>query len=388
MKVALVIGGNSGIGLSTVFQLLERDYHKVYIVGKDEPNINCIPDCHRESYDKKVFFKKCNLISDDLSFLDGINDIDTLIITAGFGRVALFEELSNIEAKNLIKVNFESIVNIVKHYYEKIKSNENFYTSIVTSISGRIVSPFFSVYGAAKAGLRFFIENLNCELEATGALNRILEVSPGHLKGTNFYGNENNLSLIETITNTMIQKMFERETLYIPDYKKVYSDVIERYIKNPKKFGQDSYNYKINSGRLSSKPQVIIGYLSGTFDLFHIGHLNLLKRAKEQCDYLIVGVHDSGAWKGKETIISFDERCKIVSAIKYVDKVICAPVEDSDVWKEFHYNKLFVGSDYKDTERFNRYEKMFKGIVDIVYFPYTKGISSTQLRDIIHKNKK
>lgn len=127
-----------------------------------------------------------------------------------------------------------------------------------------------------------------------------------------------------------------------------------------------------------------IGYLSGTFDLFHIGHLNLLRRAKEQCDYLIVAVHDSGKWKGKETFIPFEERKEIVGACRYVDMVVDSPVEDSDAWVLYHFDKLFVGSDYKGTERFNRYEEYFKDKgVEIVYFPYTQSTSSTQIRALV-----
>ena len=129
---------------------------------------------------------------------------------------------------------------------------------------------------------------------------------------------------------------------------------------------------------------MVTGYLSGTFDLFHIGHLNLIRRAKEQCDYLIVAVHDSGKWKGKETFIPFEERKEIVGACRYVDKVVVSPVEDSDAWELYHFDKLFVGSDYKGTERFNRYEEFFKDKgVEIVYFPYTQSTSSTQIRALI-----
>lgn len=129
-----------------------------------------------------------------------------------------------------------------------------------------------------------------------------------------------------------------------------------------------------------------IGYLSGTFDLFHIGHLNLLRRAKEECDYLIVGVHRDASHKGKEVFIPFEERMKIVEACRYVDKVVESCREDSDAWNRWYYNRLFVGSDYKGTERFERYEKFFadKG-VQIVYFPYTKGTSKMKLRMTMEK---
>ena len=140
------------------------------------------------------------------------------------------------------------------------------------------------------------------------------------------------------------------------------------------------------SGAVEKDCKPVVGYLSGTFDLFHIGHLNILKRAKENCDYLVVGIHRDGSHKGKKTFIPFEERMEIVKSIKYVDEVIESEREDCDVYLKgrVKYDKLFVGSDYKGTERFNRYEKLFEGTgVQIVYFPYTKGTSSTQLRDAL-----
>ncbi|MBR4305618.1 MAG: adenylyltransferase/cytidyltransferase family protein, partial [Ruminiclostridium sp.] len=128
--------------------------------------------------------------------------------------------------------------------------------------------------------------------------------------------------------------------------------------------------------------------LSGTFDLFHVGHLNILRRAKKHCDYLIVGVHPDASHKGKKTFIPLEERKAIVGACKYVDKVVDSCAEDSDAWDKHHYNRLFVGSDYKGTERFIRYEKYFEDKnVEIVYFEYTQGTSSTQIRDRISSSK-
>lgn len=135
---------------------------------------------------------------------------------------------------------------------------------------------------------------------------------------------------------------------------------------------------------------MIIGYTTGVYDMFHVGHLNILRRAKEQCDYLIVGVstdelvqHD----KNKTPIIPFADRCAIVEAIKYVDKVV--PQENKDkfgAWEKYHFNKMFVGSDWKGTDAWNRFEEQFKPVgVEIVYLNHTDGISSSILRERIAK---
>jgi glycerol-3-phosphate cytidylyltransferase len=384
MKKALIVGGNSGIGLAICKKLL-YEYDHLYIVGKDDICIAALPNSMIQDIEEKTSFYKINFVNEDLSVFDDICDIDTLIITVGFGRVALFENLTEAEIKNIMNVDFNIIVRIIKKFYDKIKSDKPFYTVVMGSIAGHIASPYFSVYGAAKSGLCQFIENINIELAAAKVENRILDVSPGSLKGTAFNGGENDLSLVDGVAAEIIDKMISRETLFIPQYDEIYGDVIERYKADPQGFGADSYVYKEKSGRLSNKPQVVVGYLSGTFDLFHIGHLNLLRRAKQQCDYLIVGVHNSGAWKGKETFIPFEERCEIIKNIRFVDKVVESPDEDSDAWDIYHYDKLFVGSDYKGTERFKRYEELFCDKVEIVYFPYTKGTSSTQLRNAISK---
>ena len=133
---------------------------------------------------------------------------------------------------------------------------------------------------------------------------------------------------------------------------------------------------------------MVIGYTTGVFDMFHIGHLNILRRAKEQCDYLIVGVstdelvkHD----KNKTPIIPFEERCKIVEAIKYVDKIV--PQYDKNkfgAWEKYKFHKMFVGSDWQGTDAWNRFEEQFQPLgVEIVYLSHTDGISSSILREMI-----
>lgn len=383
---ALVVGGNSGLGLSIVCNLAEKEYDNIFVVGKEEINYSNINEPLRSIVKSKVLFFRANFINDDYSLFDSIKDINAIFITTGFGRATLFENLKDSEIDNLIKVNLKSAIKIIKKYYYKINSKNDFYTAVVSSICGHVVSPFFSVYSSTKAGLRFFIESVNCELRSKNLKNRILEVSPGSINGTNFNGGQTDLSLIESLANEIIEKTMQRQTLFVPHYDEIYRNVIKKYIDDPIKFGLDSYNYKLENNRINNNPQVVVGYLSGTFDLFHVGHLNLLQRAKEQCDYLIVSVHNSGAWKGKETFIPYEERKRIVASIKYVDKVVEDFIEDSDAWEKYHFDKLFVGSDYKGTERFDRYEKVLKGKAEIIYFPYTDGTSSTQLRDKIKKS--
>ena len=126
---------------------------------------------------------------------------------------------------------------------------------------------------------------------------------------------------------------------------------------------------------------MIVGYTAGVFDLFHIGHLNLLKNAKGMCDKLIVGVtvDELVTYKGKHAMIPFEDRIEIIRSIKYVDAAI--PQYDMDkltVCKKLGANILFVGDDWYGSEKWEKYNKQFsESGIKIVYFPYTKGISST-----------
>lgn len=130
-----------------------------------------------------------------------------------------------------------------------------------------------------------------------------------------------------------------------------------------------------------------IGYTTGVFDLFHIGHLNLLRKAKDKCDYLIVGVtvDELVKYKNKKAVIPFEERIEIVKAIKYVDMAI--PQENMDkieAWEKYHFDVMFVGDDWKNTDTWNAYETQFKELgVDIIYFPYTKNTSSTLINQVL-----
>src|SRR5690625_110020 len=132
--------------------------------------------------------------------------------------------------------------------------------------------------------------------------------------------------------------------------------------------------------------QYKIGYTTGVFDLFHVGHLNILKRAKEQCETLIVGVSSDElvvAYKNKWPVIPFQERMEIVAGIKYVDKVVPQINRDKfAAWEHLLFDVMFVGDDWKGSALFNELEDRFNKVdVDIVYFPYTKGVSSTMVKE-------
>lgn len=135
---------------------------------------------------------------------------------------------------------------------------------------------------------------------------------------------------------------------------------------------------------------MIIGYTTGVFDMFHMGHLNILKRAKEQCDFLIVGVSTDELVqkeKNKTPVIPFGDRCEIVKSIRYVDKVV--PQVDKDkfsAWQKYGFHKMFVGSDWQGTQQWEEFEKQFSPVgVQIIYLDHTDGISSTILRDRLNK---
>jgi glycerol-3-phosphate cytidylyltransferase len=138
------------------------------------------------------------------------------------------------------------------------------------------------------------------------------------------------------------------------------------------------------------KENKIIGYTAGAFDLFHIGHLNLLRRAKDGCDHLIVGVTTDELiqkTKKKKPIVPFSERFEIISSIRYVDEVVVQDDLDKVLaWKRYRYDILFSGDDWKGNPRWIGYEtELGKVGVRIVYFPYTKSTSSTAINQVLNK---
>lgn len=133
-----------------------------------------------------------------------------------------------------------------------------------------------------------------------------------------------------------------------------------------------------------------IGYTQGTFDLFHIGHLNLINNAKKHCDYLIVGVNSDDLvmqYKSKKTTINEQDRAAIVNAIKGVDKVIITKTLDKKaIRNQMRFDAIFIGDDWKGNERWKKTEEELKEFnTDVVYLPHTDGISTTKINEMINK---
>lgn len=245
MKRILVVGGANGIGLSIATRLADRDScEKVYIVDK--------AGVREEFLNDKFETFTFDLAGDDYSFFERFTDIDALVITAGFGHLALFKELSEDYICNIMNVNAVSVMRLVRRFYDRIASGEDFYCGVMVSISGFMSSPFFSVYGASKAALKIFIESVNVELEKAGYSNRIMNVSPGSIKGTGFNNGQTELNLTASLAEEIISHLEAKDDLFIPQYDEVFRKVLKRYHDDFRAEGRHSYEYKLNSGRIKN----------------------------------------------------------------------------------------------------------------------------------------
>lgn len=243
MKRVLVVGGANGIGLSIATELAKRDdVVKVYIVDKAAVS----DEFKKEKFEEFQF----DLTSEDYSLFDQFTDIDTLMITAGFGKLALFKNVPECLIVNSFNVNTIPVLRLIHKFYGKLESHEDFYCGVMVSIAGFMSSPFFAVYGATKAALKIFIESVNVELKKGGSSNRILNVSPGSLKGTSFTAGKTDLSITAPMANEIIKHLEAKDDLFIPQYDEVFKNVLERYHKDFRAEGEHSYDYKLNSGRI------------------------------------------------------------------------------------------------------------------------------------------
>lgn len=243
IKKILIVGGANGIGLSIAQELAKRDTtEKVYIVDKVQ--------LQKRYTHHKIISYQFDLTSDDYCFFDQFADIDGLMITAGFGRLALFKDVTEQHIIDSFNVNTIPVLRLIKRFYGKLEGNTDFYCGVMDSIAGWMSSPFFAVYGATKAALKIFIESVNVELKKGGSSNCILNISPGSLKGTSFSSGDTDLSLTAPMANAIIEHLEAKDDLFIPQYEEVFKNVLEHYYLDFRAEGEHSYDYKLNSGRM------------------------------------------------------------------------------------------------------------------------------------------
>ena len=242
MKKALVVGGANGIGLSIATQMAKReDYEMIYILDKSV----VAPDFQNSKFVNIQF----DLTSEDYSIFDDFNNVDTLMITAGFGKLSLFKNVPEEYITSSFAVNSIAPIRIIHHFMHKLL-NDDFRCGMMVSIAGFMSSPFFAVYGATKAALKIFIESVNVELEKAGSCNRILNVSPGSIKGTSFNKEKTDLNVLSQLSIDIISHLENKDDLFIPQYEEVFKNVLARYQKDFREEGRHSYDYKIKSDRI------------------------------------------------------------------------------------------------------------------------------------------
>ena len=240
------MGGANGIGLAIAQEMARRDCtEKVYVVDKAA--------LQEEFTHPKIESFQFDLTNPDYSFFNRFDDIDGLMITAGFGRLSLFKDIPEQHISDSFNVNTLPVLRLVKRFYSKLEGTDDFYFGVMVSIAGFMSSPLFAVYGATKAALKIFIESVNVELKAGGATNCVMNVSPGSIKGTSFMNGQTDLSQILPLAKEIIEHLEAKDDLFIPQYDTVFHDVLERYHKDFRKEGLHSYEYKLQSGRIKNK---------------------------------------------------------------------------------------------------------------------------------------
>ena len=243
IKRILVVGGANGIGLAIAHELAQREMtEKVYIVDKAA--------LQEEYAHPKIESFQFDLTTSDYSFFDRFNDINAMMITAGFGKLVLFKDVTEQHIIDSFNVNTIPVLRLIKRFYWKIEKQKDFYCGVMVSIAGFMSSPFFAVYGATKAALKIFIESINVELKKAGSKNCVLNVSPGSMKGTSFNQGKTDLSTISPLAKEIVEHLERKDDLFIPQYEEVFSHVLKRYADDFRKEGEHSYDYKLQSGRI------------------------------------------------------------------------------------------------------------------------------------------
>lgn len=245
MRHPLIVGGAGGIGLAVAHVLAAREeVRRVDIVDRAE-----VPET---TMHPKFVVHRFDLAAADYSPFDAFADGDTdaLFITAGFGRLALFRDVTEEHIERSFAVNSVAPIRILHRFYPRLLSATPFPCAVMVSIAGFMSSPFFAVYGATKAALKIFIESVNVELERAASPNRILNVSPGSIAGTGFSGGATDLESTAPLAREIVARAERGDDLFIPRYDEVFREVLERYHADFRAEGRHSYDYKVASGRV------------------------------------------------------------------------------------------------------------------------------------------
>lgn len=237
IRNALILGGSKGIGLGIATVLAERDeVEKIYIVSKTP--------VEEEFQNPKFCWYEYDL-NEEYDFFDKFfDDVNTVVVTAGFGKLNLFKDIPYEKIEEYFRVNTFPTIKLAHRFYDRLEKDEDFYFGVLVSIAGFISSPYFSIYGATKAALKIFIESVNVELKKSGSQNRILNVSPGFIRGTSFNGEKTDLNVVIPIAKEIITRLENKDDLFIPQYEDIFKEVLERYHQDFRAEGDHSYEYK------------------------------------------------------------------------------------------------------------------------------------------------
>lgn len=347
MKKAVVIGGSSGIGLAISENLIQRGYY-IVILSRHEPDCGILNNMHYEHH----FLDLTDFDEDLVSSFADDPDVSVLVISSGIGRVADFEYFHISEIDRIMTINATATMMVLRKFYGRLKAKQEFHCGVLGSIAGLMSSPMSAVYAASKAALWRFTESVNIELEDSGTDNRILYVAPASFKGSRFYGEENHLELLAELADDIVFRLFSFDSIYIPQYHEVFKDVLLRYQSDPHEYGLYSYAYKRKSDRVTNENKAIIGYIAGEFKGLMDYDIRMIRRAKEQCDYLIMGVCTiEKSLNGGHVDKSNKEIIEIMRACKYIDKVVESVNDYKKEWEKERFNKLFLRkSDYDELE--------------------------------------
>lgn len=304
----------------------------MYVIGLGKPMVK----------GENIESAELDMSREDLSgFYEIIDKCDTLIVTAGIGRVDYFQNLPVPEIEKTIAINFTNTIKLLKRFYGKLLGSEEAYCLTMGSLAGEISSPLFSIYSATKAGLNRFAESVNIELERSGSANRITNVMPISFRGSSFNGGKTDTEALAELAGECLDRMYGREASYIPDYEETCKGILERYRADAHEFGLSSFDYKMAGNRISSRKMYKVGYIQGAFEEIGVAEVELLRKARAMCDRVVVGVLDEGDAE-KTGTKSVEERIELVGAIRYVERAVPAWESVSQEWEANDCDVLFL----------------------------------------------